>query len=61
MGDFQKKCPLSVKNAPIIDYKNISLLKKYMSDNGKIISSKITAISFNKQKNLLEKLKKQKC
>ena len=59
-GKFQKKCPLSLKNAPIIDYKNINLLKKYTSDNGKIISSKITSVSFNKQKNLLKKLKKQK-
>ena len=57
---FSKKCPLSVKNAPIIDYKNISLLKKYMSDNGKIISSKITAISFNKQKKLTREIKKAK-
>ena len=38
---FSKKCPLSLKNAPIIDYKNINLLKKYVSDNGKIISSKV--------------------
>ena len=45
-GRFSKKCPLSIKNAPIIDYKNISLLRKYMSDNGKIISSKITSVSF---------------
>ena len=45
-GKFSKKCPLSVKNAPIIDYKNISLLKKYISDNGKIISSKITYVSW---------------
>ena len=37
---FSKKCPFSLKNAPIIDYKNTSLLKKYVSDNGKIISSK---------------------
>ena len=44
---FSKKCPLSTKDAPIIDYKNISLLKKYVSDNGKIISSKITSVSFN--------------
>ena len=29
-GKFSRKCPLSVKNAPIVDYKNISLLKKYM-------------------------------
>ena len=49
-GKFSKKCPLSIKNAPVIDYKNISLLKKYMSDNGKIMSSKITSVSFNKQK-----------
>ena len=59
-GKFSKKCPLSIKNAPIIDYKNVSLLRKYTSDNGKIISSKITSVSFNKQKNLLEKLKKLK-
>ena len=31
---FSKKCPLSIKNAPVVDYKNISLLKKYTSDNG---------------------------
>ena len=60
MVKFSKRCPLSTKNAPIIDYKNISLLKKYMSDNGKIISSKITSVSFNKQKKLTRKLKKLK-
>ena len=59
-GRFSKKCPLSVKNAPIIDYKNISLLKKYVSDNGKIISSKITSVSFNKQKKLNREIKKAK-
>ena len=59
-GKFSKKCPLSVKNAPIIDYKNINLLRKYTSDNGKIISSKITSISFNKQKQLTREIKKAK-
>ena len=49
-GKFSKKCPLSIKNGPIIDYKNVSSLKKYVSDNGKIISSKITSVSFGKQK-----------
>ena len=29
-GKFKRSCPLSVKDAPIIDYKNISLLKKYV-------------------------------
>ncbi len=57
---FSKKCPLSVKNAPKIDYKNINLLKKYVSDNGKILSSKITSISFNKQKKLTREIKKAK-
>ncbi len=59
-GKFSKRCPLSVKNAPIIDYKNISLLKKYISDNGKIISSKITSVSFTKQKKLSREIKKAK-
>ena len=59
-GKFSKKCPLSVKNAPAIDYKNVSLLKKYVSDNGKIISSKITSVSFNKQKQLNREIKTAK-
>ena len=59
-GKFTKKCPLSSKNAPIIDYKNVSLLKKYVSDNGKIISSKITSVSFNKQRKLTKEIKKAK-
>ena len=57
---FSKRCPLSVKNAPIIDYKNISLLKKYVSDNGKIISSKITSVSMNKQRKLKKEIKRAK-
>ena len=57
---FQKKCPLSTKNAPIIDYKNVSLLKKYITDNGKIVSSKISSVSFNKQKKLTKEIKKAK-
>ena len=59
-GKFSKKCPLSVKNAPIVDYKNVSLLKKYISDNGKIISSKISSVSFGKQKKLTREIKKAK-
>jgi small subunit ribosomal protein S18 len=57
---FSKKCPLSIKNAPIVDYKNINLLKKYISDNGKILSSKITSVSFSKQKKLAREIKKAK-
>lgn len=53
-------CPLSVKNSPILDYKNISLLKKYVSDNGKILSSRVTSVSFGKQKKLAKEIKKAK-
>ena len=59
-GKFSKRCPLSIKNAPIVDYKNVSLLKKYISDNGKIMSSKITSVSFSKQKKLTREIKKAK-
>ena len=58
-GKFSKKCPLSVKNAPIIDYKNVSVLRKYISENNKILSSKITSVSSGKQKKLT-KLKSNK-
>ena len=57
---FSKKCPLSIKNAPVVDYKNISLLRKYVSENGKILSSKITSVSFSKQKKLSREIKKAK-
>ena len=57
---FAKKCPLSVKNAPVVDYKNISLLKKYVSENGKIISAKFTSVSFSKQKKLTREIKRAK-
>ncbi len=49
---LKRTCPLSVKNAPEIDYKNLRLLKKYVSDTGKILPSRITSISQNKQRKL---------
>ena len=59
-GRFSRACPLSVKNAPIIDYKNISLLRKYVTDNNKILSSKITSVSSGKQKKLTREIKRAK-
>ena len=59
-GKFNKSCPLSIKNAHVIDYKNISLLKKYISENNKILSSKITSVSSGKQKKLTKEIKKAK-
>lgn len=55
---FKKKCPLSGKGAPVVDYKNIKLLKKYVSENGKIIPSRITAVSQKKQRDLSISIKR---
>ena len=56
--NFKKKCPLSGKGAPIIDYKNIRLLKRYMSENGKILPSRITSVSQKKQRELSLSIKR---
>ena len=55
---FKRRCPLSVKGAPIVDYKNISLLKKYMSENGKMLPSRITNVSQKKQRELSLSIKR---
>ena len=55
---FFKPCPLSGKNAPIINYKNIKLLKKYISETGKILPSRITSVSLKKQKELSRSIKR---
>ena len=55
---FKKSCTLSVKGAPKIDYKNIKLLKKYVSENGKILPSRITNISQKKQRELSVSIKR---
>ena len=55
---FFKPCPLSGKNAPILDYKNIKLLKKYISETGKILPSRITSVSLKKQKELSRSIKR---
>ena len=57
---FSKKCPLSGKDAPIVDYKNIKLLKRYISDTDKIMPSRITSVSQNKQRKLTSEIKKAK-
>ena len=55
---FKKKCPLSGKGAPIIDYKNIKLLRKYVTENGKIMPSRITSVSQKKQRELSLSIKR---
>ena len=48
------------QNAPIVDYKNISLLKNTVSDNGKIISSKVTSVSLANKESETKEIKKAK-
>ena len=55
---FKKSCPLSVKNAPKVDYKNIKLLKRFVSENGKILPSRITNVSQKKQRELSISIKR---
>ena len=55
---FKKKCPLSGSNAPKIDYKNIKLLRKYVTENGKILPSRVTSVSQKKQRELSLSIKR---
>ena len=55
---FKKKCPLSEKGAPVVDYKNIKLLRKYMTENGKIMPSRITSVCQKKQRELSLSIKR---
>ena len=55
---FKKTCPLSAKGAPSVDYKNVRLLKKYMSENGKILPSRITNVCQKKQRELSLSIKR---
>ena len=48
----RKVCPFSGDNAPSIDYKDTRLLQRYISERGKIVPSRITAVSAKKQREL---------
>ena len=51
-------CPLSLPGAPKIDYKNIELLKNYISERGKIMPSRVTYVSPKKQRELAIAIKR---
>ena len=55
---FFKPCPLSGKDAPVIDYKNIKLLKRYTSESGRILPSRVTSVSLRKQKEVSKSIKR---
>ena len=54
----KKTCPLSNKNSPKIDYKDIKLLSRYVTEKGKIIPSRVTNVSRKKQKELSKAIKR---
>ena len=55
---LNKTCPLSGKDSPKIDYKNINLLKRYTTEKGKILPSRVTQVSTKKQKELSRAVKR---
>ena len=54
----RKVCPFSGANAPKIDYKDVKLLQRYVSERGKIVPSRITAVSAKKQRELAQAVKR---
>jgi len=54
----RKSCPFSGPNAPKIDYKDVRLLSRYISERGKIVPSRITAVSGKKQRALAVAIKR---
>ena len=54
----RKTCPFSDANAPVIDYKDIKLLSRFISERGKIVPSRITAVSAKKQRELARAIKR---
>ena len=56
--DRKKFCPFSQKNSPIIDYKDVKMLNRYISEKGKITPSRITNVSRSKQLELSKAIKR---
>ncbi len=54
----RKSCPFTGKNAPKIDYKDVGLLQRYVSERGKMVPSRITAVSAKKQRELSRAIKR---
>ena len=54
----RKSCPFSGEGAPVIDYKDVKLLQRYISERGKIVPARITAVSAKKQRELATAIKR---
>ena len=54
----KKVCPFPSEDAPNIDYKDTQLLQRYISERGKVVPSRITAVSAKKQRELARAIKR---
>lgn len=54
----RKSCPFSGGNAPVIDYKDLKLLQRFVSERGKIVPSRITTVSAKRQRELARAIKR---
>lgn len=54
----RKTCPFSGTNSPKIDFKDVKLLQRFISERGKIVPSRITAVSTKKQRELAKAIKR---
>ncbi len=54
----RKSCPFSGTNAPKIDFKDVRLLQRFVSERGKIVPSRITSVSSKKQRELAKAIKR---
>lgn len=53
----RKSCPFSGANAPKIDYKDVRLLQRFISERGKIVPRRISGVCTPHQKRLAEAIK----
>ena len=56
----RKSCPFSGEGAPKIDYKDVRLLSRFISERGKIVPSRITAVSAKRQRELARAIKRSR-
>ena len=54
----RKTCPFSTAGSPKIDSKDTRLLSRYISERGKIVPSRLTAVSAKKQRELAQAIKR---
>lgn len=54
----RKTCPFSSDQSPKIDYKDVKLLQRFVSERGKMVPSRITAVSAKKQRELSRAVKR---